>query len=50
VDVAVLGQAFNVAARGQHAPLVFAQVLEQGFALGLGFDEQDVHMTYSRFL
>ena len=50
VDVAVLGEALNVAAGGQHPPLVFSQVLKEGLALGLGFDEQDVHVRDSRFL
>ena len=50
VNVTVLGQALNVAAGGQHPPLVFPQVLEEGLALGLGFDEQDVHVRDSRFL
>tara|TARA_Y100000758_G_C15960977_1_gene389591 strand:+ start:53 stop:196 length:144 start_codon:yes stop_codon:yes gene_type:complete len=47
VDVAVLGEALNVAAGGQHPPLVFSQVFKKGLALGLAFDEQDVRMRDS---
>ena len=43
-DVAVWARRSIVAADRQHPPLVFPQVFEEGLALGLGFDEQDVHV------
>ncbi len=50
VGGAVRAGVLSGASRGQHPPLVFPQVFEEGLALGLGFDEQDVHVIYCRFL